>query len=98
MINVKQYSITLREQSLHYTGPRLHNTLPRYLRDDRKSTPIDWKILLDTFLSKIPDTPLTTDEVPGLCNYNSLPTNSIIYWIPHLYLDDRRGKKPKKDT
>ena len=98
MINVKQYSKTLREQSFHYTGPRLHNTLPRYLRDDRKSTPIEWKTLLDTFLSKIPDTPLTTDEVPGLCNYNSLPTNSVFYWIPHLNLADRRGKQPKKNT
>ena len=98
MINVKDYSKLLREKSFHYTGPRLHNILPRNLRDDRVSTPIEWKILLDKFLAKIPDTPLTTEQVPGLCNYDSLPTNSIIYWIPHLHLDNRRGKMPKKDN
>ena len=96
LVHVKDYSRIQREQSFHYIGPRLHNVLPRYIRDDRKSTPDEWKKIIDTFLSKIPDTPLTTDEIPGLCNYDSLPTNSIIYWIPHLHLDDRRGnQKPK---
>ena len=50
-----------------------------------------WKVSLDEFLQLIPDTPITTEAVPGLCNHNSQPTNSILYWIPYLHLDDRRG-------
>ena len=82
LVHVKDCSRIQREQSFHYIGPRLHNVLPRYIRDDRKSTPDEWKKIIDTFLSKIPDTPLTTDEIPGLCNYDSLPTIYILDTSP----------------
>ena len=91
MIGVKQYCKTQREQTFQYIGPRLFNILPRKLRDDTKSTFDEWKIALDKHLALIPDQPLTTEAIPGLCTYESIPTNSLIYWTPHLRLDDRRG-------
>ena len=50
-----------------------------------------FNISLDKHLAMIPDLPLTTDAVPGLCTYEAIPTNSVIYWTPHLRLYDRRG-------
>ena len=93
MISVKTFCKSQREQTFQYIGPRLYNTLPRKLRDDTSSTMEEWKILLDKYLAKIPDCPLTTEEIPGLCTFDSVPTNSVIYWIPHLRIDDRRGSQ-----
>ena len=95
MISVKEYCRKQREQTFQYIGPRLYNILPRKLRDDQSSTSDEWKCLLDTYLSQIPDNPLTTEAIPGLCSYESVPTNSILYWIPHLHIDDRRGSQLK---
>ena len=93
-LRTKKYASKLREESFQYCGPRLFNSLPRYLRDDKESTPADWKSKIDKFLCQIPDLPVTTDQVAGLCDsLTAAPTNSIIHWIPHLGLRDRRGKK-----
>ena len=95
MCGVKEYAKSLREQSFLYIGPRLHNILPRYMRDNISASSNEWKVSLDELLQLIPDTPIITEAVPGLCNHNSQPTNSIVYWIPHLHLDDRRGSHPR---
>ena len=59
-----------------------------------ESTLADWKTKIDKFLCQILDLPVTTDQVAGLCDsLTAAPTNSIIHWIPHLGLRDRRGKK-----
>ena len=90
-ISTKQYFTTLRENSFHYSAPRLFNKLPRVLRDDKISTLDEWKFKLDNIISKIPDQPAVTDLVPGLCEYISTkPTNSIFYWMQHLELNTRR--------
>ena len=91
-INTTKCAAPLREQSFHNTGPRLFNVLPRHLRDDRTSTPAVWKGKLDEFLGDIPDLPVTSEAVPGLCDpYTAAASNSLLHWIPHLYLNDRRG-------
>ena len=90
-IGKKQNFQSLRENSFHYTAPRLFNRLPRTLRDDRVSTLDEWKIKLDKILTKVPDEPLVADLTPGLCEYfQSKPTNSLFHWMAHLELNARR--------
>jgi len=91
-INTKKYYTSLRENSFHYIGPKLYNSLPRYLRDNLSLSHNDWETILDEFMEKILDLPHTVDTTPGLCDpIMAKPSNSIIHWIPHLKLDDRRG-------
>ena len=92
-INTKKHCVQLRENSFHYIGPRLYNCLPRKIRDMTSTSLDDWKYELDKLLEKVPDTPHTSDTVPGLCDtITAKPTNSLLYWLPHLGLNDRRGK------
>ena len=73
-------------------GPRLFNTLLRYLRDKLDISLDTWKSELDNLLERIPDNPHTPDTIPGLCDhYTAGPTNSLIYWLPFLGLNDRRS-------
>ena len=93
-IKCKQYSNSLHMQSFHYMGPRLYNSLPKYLRKSNGDYQ-DWKQKLDVFLAKIPDCPITRDNESGLCDqFTARPTNSLIKWIPHLGLSGRRDMKP----
>ena len=89
-ISTQEYFQSQRENSFHFTAPRLFNRLPRSLRDDRASTLDKWKMKLDKLLSKIPDEPIVPDLTPGLCDYSSKPTNSLYFWLPHLELNTRR--------
>ena len=90
--NVQKFAQTKRTQSFQYVGPRLFNTLPRYLRDKLDVSLDTWKSELDNLLERIPDNPHTPDTIPGLCDhYTAGPTNSLIYWLPFLGLNDRRS-------
>ena len=90
-VGTQKYFQTQRENSFHYTAPRLFNKLPRSLRDDRISTLNEWKMKLDKILAKIPDEPVVSDLTPGLCEHlNSKPTNSLYYWLTHLDFNARR--------
>ena len=75
-------------------GPRLYNTLPRYLRDKLEVTMEVWKTELDNLLEIVPDNPHTPDSIPGLCDqFTAGPTNSLIYWLPYLGFNDRRSNR-----
>ena len=65
--------------------------LPVYMRMNLHYDMIEWKDLLDEFISTIPDTPVTSRLEPGLCDlFSSKPTNSLGRWIPHLRLNERK--------
>ena len=84
-----------RLQSFQYSGNRLYNSIPLYLRVKCDQSLLSWKNSLDKYLEKIPDNPVTSKITSGLCNvYNSKPTNSLIRWIPALHLSGRRATKP----
>ena len=90
--NTSKFSHGLREQSFHYIAPHIFNALPRYLRDS-VDTPANWKTQLDSFLNMTPDLPVTSEAAPGLCDpVTATASNSVLHWIPHLHLDDRRGR------
>ena len=96
-IRTKRFMAREREDSFQYLGPRLFNSLPRYLRDNTGATQDEWKSLLDEFLSNIPDLPVTNETMPGLCDpLTARASNSIIHWIPFMYLDSRRGRKDNR--
>ena len=90
--NVRNSIKTLRDQSLKVHGGRMYNLLPVEIRDFT-GTLNDFKSLLDDFLSKIPDQPhgpgLYSEPVSRVTCRNS---NSIIDWIHHLKLTERRPK------
>ena len=76
---------TIRYNSFQMQGPKLYNSLPRYLRENSDLDSKAWKCKLDEFLEKVPDLPVTSNLDSGLCNqFNSSPTNSVAVWIPHL--------------
>ena len=88
---MEAYSKSLRQQLFQYIGPRYFIALPHYLRDFRLDF-AHWKTLFNDFLRKIPDTPKTPDLVSDVCDISlASPSNSIIKWIPHRNLTDRRG-------
>ena len=75
-------------------GPSLFNSVPLYLRTEKVES-ATWKPLLDKFLKKIPDNPITSKMTSGLCeSKTSKPTNSLLKWIPHLDLLGRRKLNP----
>ena len=81
---------TLRYQSLKYHGGSLFNALPHYIREYSGSKE-GFKTILDNFLSQIPDNPITPGLVPApVCINTCKSSNSIIAWIRHLGLIDRR--------
>ena len=87
--------VASRENSIHYTAPRLWNSLPRYLRDDVTANPKEWKTKLDELLSIVPDNPKTIESTPGVCNPVTVdPSNSLVHWLPHLGLNNRRKTRP----
>ena len=91
-IQVGKYSIGPRSASFQYLGPRLFNTLPKYLRNSSLSQE-EFKFQLNQFLDDIPDTPVIGDLTPHLCNlHTNDPTNSLLYWVPHIGLSNLKTK------
>ena len=86
-------AVQIREQSFNYTGPRLYNSIPLYLRT-RTDTSFDtWKCKLDKFLETVPDNPNTSRITSGLCDmFSAKPSNSLLNWGPFLNLTGRRDR------
>ena len=82
---------SMRDRSFQVAGPKVFNSLPRYLRDMSGCSKESWKSALDKFLGGIPDMPLLPDYTPGLCDLHSArPSNAVTDWIPALGLNARR--------
>ena len=95
---VKNSVKTLRQQSLTYHGGGMYNLLPYEIREYIGS--IDgFKNLLDKFLEQIPDQPhgpgLYPEPVNRITCSNS---NSIVDWIRHLNLEERRPPIREEDS
>ena len=88
---------TIRDQSLTVHGGKLFNSLPFELRNckDSKET---FKSKLDQFLEKLPDKPESQGMYPDpTCRITCGKSNSIIDWIRHLNLTDRRAHLSEED-
>ena len=73
---------TMRSQSFQVSGPRLFNAMPKHIRNKKNCSLEDFKLLLDTYLEKVPDEPKTTSLTPRATNLLSgRQTNSIIYQV-----------------
>ena len=60
-------------------GPKLFNSLPKYLREIIKQSKLDFKEELDQFLAKLPDHPHIGDLTPNICNqFSAKPSNSLV--------------------
>ena len=87
---------TLRETSFQVKGPALFNSLPMEIRNATNCSLNSFKNLLDSFLEKIPDTPLSQTYFPvPLDRLSASPSNSIIDWMRYLETPGRRGGGPK---
>ena len=70
---------SLREASLQVHGARLFNCLPAKLRNMTKCSEIEFKEHLDTFLTNIPDQPLTSGLLPpGISPVTGRHSNSLV--------------------
>ena len=71
---------TIRAQSFQVSGPRLFKAMPKQIRNIKNSSLDEFKILLDTYLEKVPDEPKTPSLTPRATNQISgRQTNSTIY-------------------
>ena len=78
---LKKFQKLSRENSFHYNGTRLFNTLPRTMSDNLEATKDEWKLLLDEHLSLIPDHPAVDCLVPEPCDHlYSNACNSVLSW------------------
>ena len=97
MINIRTYrsdapahAKNLIDQSLGAHGGNLFNLLPVEIRNFEGPTD-QFKALLDNFLTNIPDKPLCEGLYPDPINKVTCKnSNSLIDWIYHLKLRDRR--------
>ena len=55
----------LREQSFQYNGPKLFNSLPKYLRSISKVSVEEFKEKFDKYLQQIPDEPNVEGLTPS---------------------------------
>ena len=69
---------SLQENAITVFGPRLYNSLPKYLRDIESVKPEKFKFELDKFLELIPDQP----KMPN--NVTASGSNSILDQLTHL--------------
>ena len=77
-----------REQTLQVHGSRLFNKLPCEIRNMGNCDIKDFKEILDSFLTEIPDQPLVGNLIPATCNIvTGKPSISLLDWIPLLYRD-----------
>ena len=69
---------SLQENAITVFGPRLYNSLPKYLRDIESVKTEKFKFELDKFLDTIPDQPKMPNYVTGS------GSNSILDRLTHL--------------
>ena len=83
----------MRQSSLSVHGDGIFNMLPAYIRNFIRTLE-EFQNVLDKFLECIPDTPAITGMYPepvSKSNVTTIPnSNSLIDWILHLGLRDRR--------
>ena len=80
----------MRSQSLIVHGGRIFNLLPSELRNCNDSMEI-FKSLLDTFLTQIPDHPVSPGLTPvPIDPVSNRHSNSLYDWLRYLKLSDRK--------
>ena len=72
---------TKREASFQVSGPRLFNSMPKYIRNIRNQE--DFKEKLDKYLTEVPDEP----KIGGLTPINFQQSNSLLFQVV------RRGER-----
>ena len=81
----KQSIKTVYENSIFGTGPKLFNALPPFIREISDDF-IQFKTVLDIFLTQIPDCPIIVGYNSHNLDHNGKPSNSLIHWIKNLNL------------
>ena len=70
---------SLREASSQVHGARLFNALPKSIRDKTHCQEIEFKEILDCYLTKIADQPKIGNMVPACCDQiTGAPSNSLV--------------------
>ena len=74
---------SIRERTINVAGARMYNSMPKVIREyagDLKG----FKILLDQYLSEIPDCPIIDGYISHNLDEKSKPSNSLIHWNNNL--------------
>ena len=75
-------SSSVTEDSFQVIGPRLFNSLPKYLRGIKICSVVEFKEKLDVLLGKVPDEP----KISGLMPMNFQQSNSLLHQLPRRIL------------
>ena len=72
---------TLKENSFQVNGPNLYNSLPKHIRNMKKSTLDEFKMELDKYLQRMPDQPKIDGLIPWGQDREGKPSNSILHQV-----------------
>ena len=81
---------SIRRASFAINGPRIFNSLPKYIRDITECDISLFKAHLDRYLTQVPDQPL----IPGYTAYRQCDSNSLIDWSRNAQLKARLEEPP----
>ena len=71
-----------RESSLQVVGPRLFNSLPKYIRGIKNCSVLEFKEKLDELIGRVPDEP----KISGLMPMKFQQSNSLLHQLPRRIL------------
>ena len=74
----------MRDKSLPISAAKLYKSLPYYIQDYEGDDYKTFKVMLDEYLSTIPDEPSVPGLITGNLNTDSRPSNSIIGWSKNM--------------
>ena len=86
---------SLQENAITVFGPRLYNSLPKYLRDIESVKTEKFKFEVDKFLELIPDEPKMPNYVVDQ-HQRSVPVCNVVLCLPCILYgdDDRQPRRP----
>ena len=75
----------MKERMIHIYGARLFNSMPRTIRE-YAGTLEEFKIVLDSFLSLIPDCPILQGYISHNMDSKCNQSNCLMDWVRNLNL------------
>ena len=82
---------TMKENSFQTNGPKLFNSLPKYVRNMKKFSEEEFKEQLDKYLQKLPDQPKIDGLIPWGQDQDGKPSNSIQFQVASESAERRPG-------
>ena len=81
----------MKENSFQTSGPKLFNSLPKYVRNMKKFSEEEFKEQLDVYFQKLTDQPKIDGLIPWGQDQDGKPSNSIQFQVASESAERRPG-------